>query len=445
MNMHKCTTIVIVALAVYTLLIGVVCAENETVSGNTTTTAVVNETNTTATVQTFANSSTALNITTLAPTVAPQPVNVTPGPSTLVPSTVCEPSCRVNLHLVGFLQTPNNVQLAFSAVAEASGVGTVARVAFNSKHPDLYGVPLGNATVITVTISSFPLFVCNNYTNHEACLALVNKSNPPTLAVSLSRVGVTNGTLIPADAVIPTFGLLATVPAFYLALYVGGGLGYLLFLLWSIYKYLIAIQRHLNERARDEAEKIGLTLEELEQRKKNEEEAAKQKLASKRRLSVKRNGPPSSSKVFSEQSFSTADADETVKHSLERIVARMKYRSTDEFQDSERRKRAILEQEMTPVISKRVLDVVNAVTLPPSSESAMFAIKRGGLVDIQDTLATYSLPTSADSEPATTFRRRLPQGDAPQDVSTQPSTSTELSTTPALQKSAFDQAIDELL
>jgi DNA-binding phage protein len=385
-------------------------------------------------------------------TAAPGP-GATPAPTTEAPA--CEPSCRVNLYFTAFLQTSNHIQASLAAVASASGVGTVARIAFNTRHGVYSGIPYGNGTLVTVTIVSYPAGTCNNYTNQFACATLVNRSNAPTIADSLALVGVTNGTLVPADATLPTFGILATVSSLYLALYCGSGLGYLLFLIWSAYKFLVAFQLMTNERARDAAESIGLTLEELEEQKR--QEAAKNKKDASKRRKVPAPPLPKQQQVVDSyaDAFGTTDVDDPAKKSLERIVSRMKFRTSASFVTQEINREQALHREMIPQPSKAVLDAVADAALPPViTHHNVFSIQHGGLRD------AMQLPSSGDgaalsqreegiSLDGSTFQRRQPQSsNAASDSQTAAPTPVVVTPPPATAvraTSAAEREIDLLL
>lgn len=404
------------------------------------TTAATTQTNSTSTaVPAFTTT------TTMAPET-PLPPGATPAPTTAAPE--CEPSCRVNLYFSSLLQTPNNIQASLIAVAAAAGVGSVARVSFNSRHTVYSGIPYGDGgTLVTVTISSFPAGTCNNFTNARACLLLFNQSNVPTLASGLALVGVTNGTLIAADATIPTFGILASVSSLYLALYVGSGLGYLLFAVWSAYKFLVAYQLMMNERARDAAELIGLTLEELEQRKKDEEEAKNRKKASGGRKMAARTAAAMNPEVQVQQdpygdAFASTDVDDPAKQSLELIVARMRHRSSHAFREQEFHREASMNREMVPQPSRAVLDAVAGATLPPVfvDPAALFHIQRGGLVEAMELpVASQPSATTKDAPPTGTFQRR--QASAAPD----PPTNSQPSSPPPTLVPYKEHEIDKLL
>lgn len=418
----------------------VVAQGNVTEEPNSTTTTEAPNTTTTEAPNTTEAQTTTTTTTTLPP-------GATPAPTTEAP--VCEPSCRVNLYFSSFLQTPNNIQASLVAVATAAGVATVARVQFNTRHNVYSGIPYGNGTLVTVTIESFPQGVCNNYTNQQACDTLVNRSNAPNIAPGLQLVGVTNGTRIPADATIPTFGLLASVSSLYLALYCGSGLGYLLFLVWSAYKFLVAFQLMMNERARDAAEKIGLTLEEAEQLKRDEDEKAAQSKKKGGARRVPRPGLPlQQSEDQYGDAYATTDVDDPAKQSLEHIVSRMKLRTSQSFREQEYNREVSMHREMVPRPSRAVLEAVAGASLPPvhvPEVSNRFSIQHGGLVEDMDLPAAVGRTADRDGEG--NIHRRLPKvSESGNGASSVPSILTAhqqpISVAPA---SAAEQEIDKLL
>jgi hypothetical protein len=265
--------------------------------------------------------------------------------------------------------------------------------------------------LVTVTISSFPAGSCNNFTNAQACLLLFNQSNAPTLAAGLSLVGVTNGTLIAADATIPTFGILASVSSLYLALFVGSGLGYLLFAVWSAYKFLVAYQLMMNERARDAAELIGLTLEELEQKRKDDAEKNRKKPSGGRKAPPRAALNPQEEQQLKDpygDAFASTDVDDPAKQSLEKIVSLMRHRSSNAFREQEYHREANMNREMVPQPSRGVLDAVAGAALPPVfvDPATLFSIQRGGLVEA---LELPEAPQSNSSAPPGTFQRKQQQ------------------------------------